>query len=102
MAPLAAAAMESYARAYPHLVRLHMLQELADASALLQVNPRAQTWNPDQDSGCTSHLNSWVCLAVCSRWPPAAISPQALPSTRLESHSAAGCWRLSAGSCRSS
>ncbi len=41
MAPLSAAAMESYARAYPHLVRLHMLQELADAAALLQVlNPK--------------------------------------------------------------
>jgi FAT domain len=37
MAPVSAAAMESYARAYPHLVRLHMLQEVADAAALIQV-----------------------------------------------------------------
>ncbi|KAK9842495.1 hypothetical protein WJX81_002719 [Elliptochloris bilobata] len=34
LAPLRAASMESYARAYPHLVRLHMLQEAADAAAL--------------------------------------------------------------------
>jgi FAT domain len=39
MAPVSAAAMESYARAYPHLVRLHMLQEVADAAALIQVAP---------------------------------------------------------------
>ena len=37
MAPLSAASMESYSRAYPHLTRLHMLQELADAAALRQV-----------------------------------------------------------------
>ena len=36
MAPLSAASMESYSRAYPHLTRLHMLQELADAAALRQ------------------------------------------------------------------
>jgi serine/threonine-protein kinase ATR len=35
MGPLGAAAMESYARAHPHLVKLHMLQEAADAAALL-------------------------------------------------------------------
>lgn len=36
MAPLGAASMESYTRAYPFLVKLHMLQELSDASVLLQ------------------------------------------------------------------
>ena len=36
MAPLSAASIESYTRAYPHLVKLHMLQELADAAFLLQ------------------------------------------------------------------
>lgn len=36
MAPLSAASMESYTRAYPFLVRLHMLQELSDAAVLLQ------------------------------------------------------------------
>lgn len=30
MGPFSAAAMESYSRAYPHLVKLHMLQEVAD------------------------------------------------------------------------
>ena len=34
--PLAAGSTESYARAHPHLTRLHMLQELQDAAALLQ------------------------------------------------------------------
>lgn len=38
MAPLSAAAMESYARAYPHQIRLHMLQEASDAATLLQVS----------------------------------------------------------------
>lgn len=37
MPPLAAGSTESYARAHPHLTRLHMLQELQDAAALLQV-----------------------------------------------------------------
>ncbi|KAL0029509.1 hypothetical protein WJX79_000191 [Trebouxia sp. C0005] len=35
MAPLSAASMESYTRAYPYLVKLHMLQELSDAAAVL-------------------------------------------------------------------
>ncbi|KAL3137629.1 hypothetical protein ABBQ38_004906 [Trebouxia sp. C0009 RCD-2024] len=35
MAPLSAASMESYSRAYPYLVKLHMLQELSDAAAVL-------------------------------------------------------------------
>ena len=41
MAPLSAASMESYSRAYPHLTRLHMLQELAEAAALPQVPLRS-------------------------------------------------------------
>lgn len=32
MGPFSAAAMESYSRAYPHLVKLHMLQEVADTA----------------------------------------------------------------------
>lgn len=36
MSPLSAASMESHARAYPHLVKLHMLGEAADCAALLQ------------------------------------------------------------------
>lgn len=36
MAPLIAASTESYSRAYPYLVKLHMLQELSDAAVLLQ------------------------------------------------------------------
>ncbi|KAG0625577.1 hypothetical protein M758_2G066000 [Ceratodon purpureus] len=35
LAPLAAASMESYSRAYPYVVKLHMLQELEDFSALV-------------------------------------------------------------------
>ncbi|BDA43155.1 Serine/threonine-protein kinase ATR at C-terminar half [Coccomyxa sp. Obi] len=34
MGRLSAASMESYSRAYPHLVRLHMLQEASDAAQL--------------------------------------------------------------------
>ncbi len=37
MAPLSAASMESYSRAYPLLLKLHMLQEVADMTTLLQV-----------------------------------------------------------------
>jgi hypothetical protein len=32
MGPFSAAAMESYSRAYPHLVKLHILQEIDDAA----------------------------------------------------------------------
>ncbi|WOK94665.1 serine/threonine-protein kinase ATR isoform X1 [Canna indica] len=35
IAPLAAAGMDSYVRAYPYIVKLHMLRELEDYSALL-------------------------------------------------------------------
>lgn len=35
LAPLAAASMESYSRAYPYVVKLHMLQELEDFSLLV-------------------------------------------------------------------
>lgn len=34
MSRLSAASMESYSRAYPHLVRLHMLHEASDAAQL--------------------------------------------------------------------
>lgn len=34
LAPLAAASMESYSRAYPYVVKLHMLREIEDFSAL--------------------------------------------------------------------
>ncbi|KAL8556534.1 hypothetical protein ACS0TY_004111 [Phlomoides rotata] len=36
IAPLAAAGMDSYARAYPFVVKLHLLQELEDFSSLLE------------------------------------------------------------------
>lgn len=36
MAPLSAASTESYTRAYPCIVKLHMLQELSDAASLVQ------------------------------------------------------------------
>ncbi|CAD7704331.1 unnamed protein product, partial [Ostreobium quekettii] len=39
MKPLAAAATESYSRAYPLMVRLHMLQELEDACAIIERDP---------------------------------------------------------------
>jgi len=38
MGAFSAAAMESYSRAYPHLIKLHMLQEATDVAALLLVN----------------------------------------------------------------
>ena len=31
--------MESYSRAYPHLVKLHMLQEIADVAGALSWQP---------------------------------------------------------------
>ncbi|XP_057837480.1 serine/threonine-protein kinase ATR isoform X2 [Cryptomeria japonica] len=39
LAPLAAAGMESYTRAYPFVVKLHMLRELEDFHALITKNP---------------------------------------------------------------
>jgi serine/threonine-protein kinase ATR len=38
MGAFSAAAMESYSRAYPHLIKLHMLQEATDVATLLLVN----------------------------------------------------------------
>lgn len=38
LAPLGAASMESYSRAYPYVVKLHMLQELEDFSALVTID----------------------------------------------------------------
>ncbi|PSC70468.1 serine threonine-kinase ATR isoform X1 [Micractinium conductrix] len=39
-----AAAMESYSRAYPHLVKLHMLQEVADVAGSLQREGGSAEW----------------------------------------------------------
>ncbi|KAI3426356.1 hypothetical protein D9Q98_008728 [Chlorella vulgaris] len=36
MGPFSAAAMESYSRAYPQLIKLHMLQEISDVAGALQ------------------------------------------------------------------
>ena len=65
MAPVSAAAMESYARAYPHLVRLHMLQEVADAAALIQVvlQPIAATWPPYR---APCHTHPWRRMSARS------------------------------------
>jgi serine/threonine-protein kinase ATR len=53
MGPFSAAAMESYSRAYSHLVKLHMLQEVADAAALMGSGPkerrRALRWDERLD-----------------------------------------------------
>ncbi|KAL2643558.1 hypothetical protein R1flu_011145 [Riccia fluitans] len=43
LAPLAAASMESYTRAYPLIVKLHMLQELEDFSSLADTKAAADS-----------------------------------------------------------
>ena len=42
MRPLSAATMESYSRAYPLLVRLHVLQELEEAAVMFLVPGRSR------------------------------------------------------------
>ncbi|CAG9464680.1 unnamed protein product [Pedinophyceae sp. YPF-701] len=51
-APLSAASMESYSRAYPYLVRLHLLQELeTSAQTLLSDKPVQSPGSLDGDDG---------------------------------------------------
>ena len=76
MAPLSAASMESHARAYPHLVKLHMLGEAADCAALLQegslgVGPldrqRRLRWD-ERLAATHPSLTTQVCLEVVGWW----------------------------------
>ena len=53
LAPLAAASLESYTRAYPMLVRLHMLQELHEASALFPFDGTGDPGNREPHSAPT-------------------------------------------------
>ncbi|KAG2423364.1 hypothetical protein HYH02_015337 [Chlamydomonas schloesseri] len=69
MAVLPALAQESYVRAYPHMVRLHMMQELSDVLSLL-------------DPSC-----GWTGLSANERarrlrWPDRMASTQALLPTQ--------------------
>ncbi|KAG6548304.1 hypothetical protein Mapa_010357 [Marchantia paleacea] len=56
LAPLAAASMESYTRAYPLIVKLHMLQELEDFSSLAAVRRATDS----------SHIN--VIMELVGDW----------------------------------
>ncbi|CAL9149410.1 serine/threonine-protein kinase ATR isoform X2 [Musa acuminata AAA Group] len=59
LAPLAAAGMDSYVRAYPYIVKLHMLCELEDYSALL---------GEDSFLGTTFTLDDPKFLKVTKDW----------------------------------
>ncbi|XP_059314440.1 serine/threonine-protein kinase ATR isoform X2 [Lycium ferocissimum] len=59
IAPLAAAGMDSYARAYPFVVKLHMLRELEDYSSLLGGESFLEKSFVLYDSGFSKLMESW-------------------------------------------
>ncbi|CAN4112596.1 unnamed protein product [Withania somnifera] len=59
IAPLAAAGMDSYARAYPFVVKLHMLRELEDYSSLLDGESFLEKSFVLYDSDFSKLMESW-------------------------------------------
>lgn len=59
IAPLAAAGMDSYARAYPFVVKLHMLRELEDYSSLLGGESFLEKSFVLRDSDFSKLMESW-------------------------------------------
>ncbi|XP_075094243.1 serine/threonine-protein kinase ATR-like isoform X1 [Nicotiana tabacum] len=59
IAPLAAAGMDSYARAYPFVVKLHMLRELEDYSSLLGGESFLEKSFPLYDPNFSKLIESW-------------------------------------------
>lgn len=85
--PLAAGSTESYARAHPHLARLHMLQELQDAAALLQARPRPPCPRLPPATSCrvppsSARLAAWHTLA------PLALDRRSIFISSMELHAA--------------
>lgn len=74
--PLAAGSTESYARAHPHLARLHMLQELQDAAALLQARPRPPC--PRLPPATSCRVPPFIRTSCCMAHASSACTRQAL------------------------
>ena len=80
MAPLSAASIESYTRAYPYLVKLHMLQELADAAFLLQEGSVAGEKDRQRRLKWEERLQvtqSSLAVQVSAAWPAFLALPRA-------------------------
>ncbi|KAL0365707.1 UNVERIFIED_CONTAM: Serine/threonine-protein kinase ATR [Sesamum angustifolium] len=107
IAPLAAAGMDSYARAYPFVVKLHLLRELEDFNSLLNgesfLGRRFQLDEP----GFLRALENWESRLKLTQ--PSLWAREPLLAFRRLVFSASGlsaqvgnCWRQYAKLCRSS
>lgn len=106
IAPLAAAGMDSYARAYPFVVKLHLLQELEDFNSLLKgesfLERRFQLDEPEFSSA----LENWECrlkLTQPSLWArePLLALRRLVFSTSGLGAQVGNCWIQYAKLCRS-
>ncbi|XP_057769186.1 serine/threonine-protein kinase ATR isoform X2 [Salvia miltiorrhiza] len=106
IAPLAAAGMDSYARAYPFVVKLHLLRELEDFNSLLKgesfLGRRFQLDEPE----FLSALENWECRLKLTQ--PSLWAREPLLAFRRLVFSASGlgaqvgnCWIQYAKLCRS-
>eukprot|EP01018_Ginkgo_biloba_P009013 Gb_37326 [translate_table: standard] len=106
LAPLAAAGMESYTRAYPFIVKLHMLRELEDFYAITVENPMLD----DKDASYSDQrfwkmINEWndrlrfTQPSLWAREPILALRRLVFSASNL--HSEVGnCWLQYAKLCR--
>lgn len=102
MGHLSAAAMESYTRAYPHLVKLHMLQEIADVAFTF-----VTATNDVRNANSNRRLHSlrWgerlaLMQPSLSTQAPVYALRQQLASLGGFSEVAAQCWLQNARLCR--
>lgn len=106
LAPLAAAGMDSYARAYPFVVKLHMLRELEDFQALLGEDSFLEKSFTMNDPGYEKMIRSWdnrLRITQPSLWarePLLAFRRLVFHTSNLIAH-VGSCWLQYAKLCRS-
>ncbi|KAK4437595.1 Serine/threonine-protein kinase ATR [Sesamum alatum] len=107
IAPLAAAGMDSYARAYPFVVKLHLLRELEDFNSLLNGESFLARRFQLHEPGFLRALENWESRLKLTQ--PSLWAREPLLAFRRLVFSASGlsaqvgnCWRQYAKLCRSS
>lgn len=106
IAPLAAAGMDSYARAYPFVVKLHLLQELEDFYSLMKGESFLERKFKLNEPEFSSAMENWECRLKLTQ--PSLWAREPLLAFRRLVFSASGldaqvgnCWTQYAKLCRS-
>ncbi|KAK3006551.1 hypothetical protein RJ639_017706, partial [Escallonia herrerae] len=106
IAPLAAAGMDSYARAYPYIVKLHMLRELEDFHSLLGGKSFLEKSFSLAEPGFSNVMQNWESRlrftqpSLWTREPLLAFRRLVFSSGHLDAQ-VGNCWVQYAKLCRS-